>query len=316
MNPASIRSEALLALRVAAEASVSKVLTGPEIRALSGRSDLRGGARTALHLGLLVAAGWAVAAAPWWAVVPAMVALGVVQAALFAVVHETMHLTAFRTRRANTVVGWVAACPSLLNWHFYMAFHMAHHRHTQDPARDPELLVRVPRTLEAYVWRVLAVPYWRTRLGVTWDGLRGDLSGHPYVPAPAAPRIVASIRGMVAAVLGASALSMVLVGWWAPLLFWVGPQLLGQPFLRLYLLTEHTGCSEDDNGLTNTRTVLTVAPVRLLMWNMGFHAEHHLVPSIPFHRLPDAHRAMRARLGVVQDGYARWHAAFVRGLRA
>ncbi len=316
MNPASLRVEARGVLRPVVEASVTRVLTGPEIRALSGRSDLRGAGRTALHGALLLGAGWAVAVAPWWALLPAMVALGIVQAALFAVVHETVHLTAFRTRRVNEVVGWVAACPSLLNWHFYMAFHMAHHRHTQDPARDPEMLVQVPRTLQAYVGRVLAVPYWRTRVGVAWDGLRGDLSRHPYVPPAAAAKIVRSIRGMLAAVVGVSAVAVAVVGWWAPLVFWIGPQLLGQPFLRLYLLTEHTGCSEDDDGLTNTRTVLTVAPVRVLMWNMGFHAEHHLVPSIPFHRLPDAHRAMRSRLGVVQDGYARWHVAFVRGLRA
>ena len=53
----------------------------------------------------------------------------------------------------------------------------------------------------------------------------------------------------------------------------------------------------DRNGLTNTRTTLTNAAVRLLMWNMPFHAEHHLYPSIPFHRLPDAHATLRDRLG-------------------
>ena len=113
-----------------------------------------------------------------------------------------------------------------------------------------------------------------------------------------------------------SAASMALVGWWAPLAFWIGPQLLGQPFLRLYLLTEHTGCAYEANGLANTRTTLTNGAMRLLMWNMSFHAEHHLYPSIPFHRLPAAHAAVRDRLGVVQHGYASWHAGFVRSLRA
>jgi fatty acid desaturase len=105
--------------------------------------------------------------------------------------------------------------------------------------------------------------------------------------------------------------SMLLIGWWAPLVLWILPQLLAQPLLRLYLLTEHTLCSEDANGLTNTRTTLTNAVLRVLMWNMSYHAEHHLYPSIPFHRLADAHRAVRDRLGVVQPGYARWHMAFL-----
>ena len=68
------------------------------------------------------------------------------------------------------------------------------------------------------------------------------------------------------------------------------------------------------NGLTNTRTTLTNAAVRLLMWNMPFHAEHHLYPSIPFHRLPDAHAAMRDKLCFVQHGYLRWNLGIMRRL--
>ena len=113
---------------------------------------------------------------------------------------------------------------------------------------------------------------------------------------------------------GGSLISIVLFGWAAPLLYWIGPQLLGQPLLRAYLLAEHTGCSEDRNGLTNTRTTLTWWPVRLLMWDMPYHAEHHLFPSIPFHRLADAHRLIGTKLGVVQAGYVRWNWKFVRSL--
>jgi fatty acid desaturase len=84
---------------------------------------------------------------------------------------------------------------------------------------------------------------------------------------------------------------------------WLLPLALGLPFLRLYLLSEHTGCTEDDDGLTNTRTTVSVWPVRFLMWNLPYHAEHHLYPSIPFHRLPATHRWLRRHLGVVADGY-------------
>jgi fatty acid desaturase len=170
--------------------------------------------------------------------------------------------------------------------------------------------------MDAYVLRVIGLPYWRLRLKVVWDGWRGDMSAYPFITPRTAPGIIRSLRLMSLFVLASAALSVAFVGWWAPLVFWIGPQLLGQPLLRLYLLAEHTLCTMDANGLTNTRTTLTNAVVRLLMWNMSYHAEHHLYPSIPFHRLPDAHRAIRARLGVVQRGYARWHVHFVRMLRA
>lgn len=288
-----------------------RILSGAEVRALSARSDWRGGVQVGLHLGAIAAAGWLVAAGPAWARLLGVVLLGIAQSALFAPIHETMHLTAFASRRANAVAGWLAACPSLLNWHFYTAFHLAHHRFTQDPARDPELTPPPPKALDGYLMRVLAVNYWRARAKVAADCWRGDLSGYPYILTAQRGRIIASVRGMCVLLASLALASALLFGWWAPLVFWVVPQAIGQVFLRLYLLTEHTGCEETPNGLANTRTTLTNGVMRLAMWNMSYHAEHHLYPSIPFHRLPAAHAAVRSRLRVIQDGYARWHAGFL-----
>ena len=83
-----------------------------------------------------------------------MLLMGIVQAALFAPFHETSHYTAFRSRRANAVVGWIAGLPALHNWHFYQRFHLAHHKHTQDPALDPEAYPGPPTTLAGYLLRV------------------------------------------------------------------------------------------------------------------------------------------------------------------
>jgi fatty acid desaturase len=291
-----------------------RVLSTQELRALQGRSDLRGGSRLAIHVTLLIGAGWLVAMASGWMVLPAVFVLGLVQVALFAPAHETMHQTAFASRRANAITGWLTACPSLLNWHFYTAYHLAHHRHTQIPGLDPELGVTTPESLPLYVLRVMGIPFWTLRLKVAADCLRGELSGYPYISAAAAPNIIRSGRAMILLMLGGSVVSAVLFGWATPFLYWIGPQLLGQPPLRAYLLAEHTGCTRDRNGLTNTRTTLTIAPVRMLMWDMPYHAEHHLFPSIPFHRLADAHELIRSKLGVVQRGYVRWNWNLVRSL--
>lgn len=293
-----------------------RILTAADLRGLSARSNHAGAMRLGFHLALLAGTGWLVAIAPGWWVLPAMAALGLVQAALFAPAHETMHNTAFASRRANAVVGWLVSCPSLLNAQFYACFHLAHHRHTQIPGEDPELATPEPTSLAEYALRILGVSFWRLRLAVLRDCWRGDLRAYPFITPQAAPRVIRSVRAMSVLMFGGALGAALLFGWQAPLLFWIGPQLLGQPVLRAYLLAEHTGCTHDRNGLTNTRTTLTWAAVRLLMWNMPFHAEHHLYPSIPFHRLPDAHAAMRARLGVVQPGYVRWNWGFVRSLRA
>jgi fatty acid desaturase len=291
-----------------------RILSHDALRELQTRSDVRGGARLAVHVACLIAAGWWVALASGWLIWPAVFVLGVVQVALFAPAHETMHQTAFASRRANMVVGWLTSAPSLLNSQFYTAFHLAHHRHTQILDLDPELFALPPKTVVGYFVRILGWPFWSLRLLVVFDSWRGDLRRYPYVTEAAAPAIIRSVRAMSLVMVGGAIASALLSGWTTPLLFWIGPQLLGQPPLRAYLLAEHTGCTHDRSGLTNTRTTLTNGLVRLLMWNMPFHAEHHMYPSIPFHRLPDAHAMIRARLGFVQPGYARWNLGFVRNL--
>jgi fatty acid desaturase len=298
------------------ETVLDRVLSPAELRALSGRNNADGVGRVAIHAALLIGTGWLVAISGPMTLVPAMLAFGLVQVALFAPAHEATHQTAFGSRRANLIVGWLAACPSLLNLHFYTAFHFAHHRHTQIAGQDPELDMAAPDDLGAYVRRILGVPYWRLRLLVISDCWRGDLSRYPYVSPQAAPAIIRSVRAMSGVLVGGSVASVLLFGWATPFVFWILPQLLCQPFLRAYVLSEHTGCSMDRNGLTNTRTTLTNRAVRLLMWNMPFHAEHHLYPSIPFHRLPDAHVAICDRLGFVQHGYVRWNMLMVRKLAA
>ena len=39
------------------------------------------------------------------------------------------------------------------------------------------------------------------------------------------------------------------------------------------------------------------------MWNLPFHAEHHLLPNIAFHNLPEAPPYLRPHLKYVAKGY-------------
>ena len=100
----------------------------------------------------------------------------------------------------------------------------------------------------------------------------------------------------------------------AALFYWVLPVILGQPFLRAYLLAEHTGLPFVEDFWENTRTTLTGLPVRFLAWNMPFHAEHHANPAVPFHALPELHRREREKLKVVTPGYVAFHREWQRRL--
>jgi fatty acid desaturase len=274
------------------------------LRDLYGKSDLHGTWRTLAHLALLAAGAALIHASRgrWW--LPAALLLqGLVLVSLFAAMHECVHYSAFKSRRLNELVAWLAGLGILFNATYYRQFHFAHHRYAQDPERDPELLTApAPRTRAGYWWRVTAIPYWKARALNVANLSRGRFVGLDFVPATAHAEIVRSVRTMAVVMAILAVLSLVLRAD-ALLWYWLLPLALGLPWLRLYLLSEHTGCSEDDDALTNTRTTLSIWPVRFLMWNLPYHAEHHLYPSIPFHQLPAAHRWLRPHLRVVARGY-------------
>ena len=97
--------------------------------------------------------------------------------------------------------------------------------------------------------------------------------------------------------------------------FWLVPAILGQPILRLYLLAEHTLCPLIPDMLRNSRTTLTLLPVRFIAWNMPYHAEHHALMAIPFHALPRAHALFRERIDHLTPGYSTFHRQLLAAIR-
>jgi fatty acid desaturase len=281
-----------------------RLIPAEALRDLYARSDAQGAWRTAAHLLLLVTGAFLIRAAwtSWW--LPAALLLqGIFFVSLFAAMHECVHYSAFRTRALNDAVAWITGFGILFNATYYRQFHYAHHRYAQDPTRDPELLTAPPPRSRAEYWlRATALPYWRARATNLWTLSRGRFDGLDFIPPAVRPEIARSVR-VTCLALSALIIGSVALRTWALVWYWLLPLALALPLLRLYLLTEHTGCSETDDGLTNTRTTLSLWPVRFLMWNLPYHAEHHLFPSIPFHRLPAAHGWLRAHLGVVSRGY-------------
>jgi len=288
-------------------------LVGAErLKALSRRSDAKGLARLAGHAGAIALGAWAVSAAAgtWW-LAAAVPALGVALIFLFCPLHETTHRTPFRSRWLNDALGWVAGAVIVLPPHEFRQFHMAHHRWTQDPARDPEIAGVPPiATRGRYLLYVTGWGYWKSVTMGLVRRARGRVT-EPYTPAAERAAVVAEARAYVALYLGVAALG-VGFGTWAPVLYWLLPVVVAQPALRLYLLAEHTGCPFVPDMMANTRTLKTNPLVRWLAWNMPYHAEHHTFPGVPFHALPALHAELAGRHAVLSPGYRAFH----RGLWA
>jgi fatty acid desaturase len=277
----------------------AKVVPGTVLKSLSARSDLRGLIQLGSQLAAiaLCIALMEVLMPSLWAVLP-FAALGILLNCLYAGQHETSHRTAFRARWLND---WVGAAIGFLSvyparWDRY--FHFAHHRHTQDPARDPELLSRGPYTPTSYALYIIGITYWYARARNTVQIARGVLPAYSmtYLTPEQRHEVMIEARWHLAGYGAILALSLALHTS-AAMLFWLAPMMLFKWVHNLQNTGEHTCLTHEQDTLRNTRTLRGPWLVRWLVWNMSYHTAHHTFPGIPFFALPDLNREIQTRLG-------------------
>ncbi len=284
-------------------------LSGEERNHLTALSDGPGLLKLAQHLLLIGLLAWLIMAdVPGWPVL--MLPLGILKVFLFTLLHETVHRTAFQSVWLNRLVGRACSVILILPADWFRYFHLAHHRFTQEPARDPELAEAKPDTVLRYIVHISGYGVWRGQITAM---LRNATLANEdeFVPARAKAKVMREARAMLMLYAGLLAGSL-LAGSALLLWIWIVPLLIGQPFLRLYLLAEHGRCAFVANMFENTRTTFTNRLVRWLAWNMPYHAEHHAYPAVPYHKLPEFHARTREHLQVTENGYARFNVKFVK----
>ena len=272
------------------------------------RSDARGFAQLCGHVGVLVVTGFSLVR--WWStswLAPLLLVHGFVFIFLFCADHECVHRTAFRSRRINDVVAAATGLLLVLPSRWFRLFHAAHHRYTQNSRKDPELDGWKPPSRAGIVLQMSGLLYWKAMGKIIWNLARGRATAS-WMPTGHEKKAVREARTMLAIYAAIAALSISAQSWLVAKL-WIVPALVGQPFLRMYLLLEHTGCPVDQGTVVGTRTTLTNPVLRFFAWNMPFHREHHARPQVPFHQLPTMHREWstvgEGRNGVIDHGYVR-----------
>lgn len=221
-----------------------------------------------------------------------------------ALVHESAHRNAFRSRAANAVVGTLAGILCGIPYAAYRAFHLDHHAYTVTE-RDPEGLPYVPKTRAGYViGAIVTGPGFVVLLFVA---IARTAVGHPpsWVRTRPARRevvlsggvhIVVTVASIVAAIMGATWLA------WGLLFPTAIVLTLWLPFL---LTSEHFG-GEPGSILSNTRTVESNRVVSTMFWNTNLHVEHHLMPNVPSSKIARLHPLVRDH-AVVHSGYLAFH---------
>lgn len=286
-------------------------LTPEQRRELTAKSDRAGLLHLAGHLGVIAALCLLILLrVPFWWVL--MLPLGVAQVMLFTLNHEAIHRTVFASRWLNDWIARLCGVLLVLPPEWFRFFHFEHHRHTQDPERDPELAGKAPQTVWEYIRHVSGIPLWIASFKVVVGNALGR-NQDGFVPASGRSKVQreAQILLLIYAVL---VLVSVALQSLALLWLWVVPVILGQPFLRLYLMAEHGRCAFVANMFENSRTTFTGPIIRFFAWNMPFHAEHHAFPTVPFHKLPALHSMTAQHLRVTSEGYRAFTAETVSEL--
>jgi fatty acid desaturase len=312
----------------------SDVLSRDEIRALTRTSNAWGVAAIAWSW-LVIAASFA-ALARWphpATFVAVVIVLGGRQLALAVLMHEGAHGTLFRTRALNErLVDWLCARPVWSDVARYRRHHLQHHAHT-GTERDPDLGLALARPMTR---RSLRRKIARDLVGATGlkrvlglllidaEVLIYDVGGGGPRKAPwrgAAAHAAALARNLWRTLAANAAMLGALYALGCAWVYtaWIAAYLTSfSLFVRVRSLAEHACMERGADPLLNTRTTrasllarITVAPL-----HVNLHLEHHLLPTVPWYRLPALGRMLAARGAIPARSSARDYAEVLRAVSA
>jgi fatty acid desaturase len=210
--------------------------------------------------------------------------------------HECGHGTAFKTRWMNDVVYQIASFMIMRNPVTWRWSHTRHHTDTIIVGRDPEIGAPRPPDIVGMLLNLLALKSgWKaiTHVLLHTTGRLTEAERN-FIPEGEQHKVYKVARIWVAIYAAVIALS-VATGSILPLMYVGLPSFYGAWFVIFMGLTQHAGLAEDvlDHRL-NTRTVYMNPVFRFLYWNMNYHVEHHMFPTVPYHALPKLHEALKA----------------------
>ncbi len=218
--------------------------------------------------GLLVAgsagyllAGWSA----WTTVAVNMIAIYVG----FTPLHEAMHGVAHRSPLLNGTIGRLAGIPLTVTLPLFRGVHYEHHSHTNDPARDPDLIVaRQPRWLLPLWCLGIPVEYRTKFYGQRLWRTRGQLVEALVLDALLVALLaVAATQGWIATLA---------VVWLAPAAIAVACLALAFDFLPHY--PYDTAVRYFDTRIYPGRFL------NVVLLGQNYHLIHHLWTTIPWYR--------------------------------
>jgi len=219
----------------------------------------------------------------------ALAILGGRQLGLSILMHDGAHGLLHPNRKANNWLGqWPTGAATGSDLFAYRAYHLTHHKFTQQP-EDPDLS--------------LSAPFPTSRDSLRRKFIR-DLTGQTFYKQRRA-QFTAALRGAGTTahtvgrflILQAILLTISLLVWgWTPFLLWLlALATTFQLFLRIRNIAEHA-CTPTGSGdpFTHARTTYAglIARATVAPYWVNYHSEHHLFMGVPCYNLAATHRLL------------------------
>ncbi len=238
----------------------------------------------------------------------AVMIVGTRQLGLAILMHEAAHGGLHAHQKVNEFLGqWICAVPVGADLASYRAYHLKHHKFTQQP-EDPDLTLSAPFPIAKDSFYRKAI---RDLTGQTFYKQRMPLLRALFDRSRATDgnsnvSFISSGADKTLRFLGANLLLFALC-WIAGAGIWYfGVWLFAMatwlPFVtRIRNIAEHACTSTGPDPFSHARTTRANGIERALIapyW-VNYHAEHHLFMYLPCYRLPDAHRMLTEK-GYIQ----------------
>lgn len=295
-------------------------LTKDEIRSLLEKSDWKAGLEIAdtwfwIAVAFCIAGIWPNPAT----IVFSLFILGGKQLACAIIMHDTSHYAQFETKRANEIVGNLfGGYPIFLDVQRYRPYHLSHHSHTGKdidpdidltkgyPAGSRSLVRKIGRDLIGLTGIKILYALIMIQSGMWLFNLGGRVERIPKEERKGIGHVLIFFRNMAGPIVVNTLMWAVLWlsgnGWLY--LLWLGAYFTTYQFcLRIRSIAEHSVVPNRNDNLKNTRTTYANFVERMLFapHHVNYHAEHHLLMTVPSYNLPRMHQLLKAR-GYFENG--------------
>ncbi|MEW7290697.1 fatty acid desaturase family protein [Aquimarina sp. 2304DJ70-9] len=305
---------------------VNEYLTRDERKLLMQKNDFLAWKDIILHYIWIVGAFALVHFFPnIFTVIISLFVIGGKQLACAILMHDTGHHAVFTNKKLNDFVGqWLGGYPIFNNLLAYRDYHFKHHQLT-GLEEDPDLLLTrgYPTSrmsmIRKFIRDFIGITGVKALLGITIMNLgyiEYNMGGKIVKVSKENRSFLYHLKCFRDNLLGPIIANLIMfsVLWFfaSPWLYllWIGAYLTTFQFcIRVRSIAEHSVVEDTTNPYLNTRTTKAnwLAKMLFAPYHVNYHAEHHMLMSVPSYRLPKMHKILVEKgfyeKGVLAKGY-------------